>query len=287
MRKTIALMAMALMLSAGVKAQFGGYATKKADIEKFKDSRLIVVLFNDSTYNASIKAAVEKYWTFNAGFEFVHDSVMKPYNKPEYSFLTFARSKKSNKIKLKLCSSDDDFNGLIVTNKYRKRSKIEEILAEGFCSNVIDTTDWYPEMVRAVQMLNNYFNYAVQAESDKEVTQGYMMSNYHGDYGLLNGKKLVVELGMLQMKGKEDATALYGNDVEEVDRDEINKAILTQDPELVYMFHSYDEKFCSKLFISAANSELMFFVSGGLEDCKCVAKDLKAFKGKIDKANKD
>jgi len=288
MRKMIAFTALCLMITAGAKAQFSGPNVKKADIEKFKDSRLIVVMFNDSTYNASIRRAVEKYWTFNAGFEFVHDTLMKAYSKPEYSFLIFARSKKSNKIKIKLCSSEDDFNGLMVTSKYRKRAKLDEITAQAFCSNVIDTTDWYPEMVRGVQILNNYFNYAIQAESDKEISPSYMMNNYHAaDYGILNGKKLVVEVGMLQMKGKEDASALYGNEVEEVDRDEINKAILNQDPDLVYMYHSFDEKFCSKIFVSANNSEVMYFTSGGVEDCKCVAKDLKGFKSKVDKANKD
>lgn len=284
MRKLIALIAIALIGSTGVKAQFG-YA-KKADIEKFKDSRLIVVLFNDSTYNASVKAAVERFWNFNAGFEFVHDTMMKAYNKPEFSYLTFARSKKSNKIKAKLCSSEDDFNGLMITNKYRKRSKVTEIIAQAFCSNVIDTTDWYPEMVRAVQILNNYFNFAIQAGSDKDISASTMMSNYPADLGILNGKKLLIESGMLQMKGKEDASVLYGNEVEEVDRDEINKAILTQDPEVVYMYHSFDEKYCSKIFVSAANSEVVYFISTAFDECKCVAKDLKGFKSKIDKANK-
>jgi hypothetical protein len=284
MRRVFAFIIASVILSSGVKAQFG-YG-KKSDIEKFKDTRLIVVLFNDSSYNASIRQAVERFWTFNAGFEFVHDSMMKPYNKPEYSYLTFARSKKSAKIKAKLCSSEDDFNGLIITNKYRKRSKLIEIVAQAYCSNSMDTTDWYPEMVRGVQILNNYFNYAIQAESDKDITPGRMISEYPADLGILNSKKLLIELGMLQMKGKEDASVIYGNEVEEVDRDDINKAIITQDPDVVYMYHSFDEKFCTKIFVSAANSEVMHVISTGFEDCKCVAKDLKGFKSRIDKANK-
>ena len=120
------IMLLAALLLGGVLstyAQFGYPHTKKADIEKFKDSHLIVVLYADSAYNASVKAAVERFWTFNSGFEFVNDTMMKAYNKPEYAFMMFAKSKKSVKIKAKLGSSEDDFNGLIITTKYRKRAK--------------------------------------------------------------------------------------------------------------------------------------------------------------------
>ena len=284
MKKLITSFLVGFICVTGAKAQFG--FAKKADVEKFKDTRLIVALSNDSTYNASIKKAVQTFWTFNAGFEFVHDSMMKPYNKPEFSFLTFARGKKSTKIKAKLWSSEDDFNGLIVTTKYRKRAKVAELMAQGYCSNVIDTNDWYPELVRAVQMINNYFNYAIQAESDKEISYSQMTHNYPGDLTIVTSKKLLVELGTLQMKGKEDASAIFGNEVEEVDRDIINKAILTQDPDVMYVFSVYNEKYCDKIFVSAANSDVMHFITTSADHCKCVAKDLKEIKQRIDKANK-
>lgn len=280
------LLAATLFGAISVSAQFGYAHTKKTDIDKFKDSQLIVVLYADSAYNASIKAAVERFWTFNSGFEFVPDSMMKAYNKPEYAFLMFAKSKKSTKIKAKVGSSEDDFNGLVVTTKYRKRAKFLETIANGFCGNVIDTADWYPELVRSVQMLNNYFNYAIQAAGDKEISPSYMMNNYPGDLTTIYNKKLLVETGKILMKGKEDASFLYGNEVEEVEREDIYKAILTQDPEVVYVFNVLNEKFCAKIFVSAANSEVMHYIPGGIEDCKCVAKDLKNIKQRIDKANK-
>lgn len=287
MKRIFILIALMVAVVSTTVAQFGYAHVKKETLEKFKDSRLIVVLYNDSAYNASIKKAVEQYWNFNGGFEFVNDTMMKSYNKPEFSFLMFARSKKSTKIKAKLGSAEDDFNGLVVTTKYRKRAKNLESIANGFCSNVIDTADWYPELVRAVQILNNYFNYAIAAESEKAISLSAMMSNYPADLVAVSNKKLLVETGSLAMKGKEDASFLYGNEVEEVDRDEIYKAILTQDPEVVYMLSVTSEKFCDKIFVSAANSEVIHFISGGLTDCKCVAKDLKAIKQRIDKANKN
>lgn len=267
-------------------AQFGYPHVKKQDIETFKDSRVIVVLFNDSAYNASIKAAMEQYWMFNAGFEFVHDSMMKAYNKPEYSFLFFAKGKKSNKIKAKLNTSEDDFNGLVVATKYRKKAKMLELLGSGFCSNTIDTDDWYPEMVRAVQMLNNFFNYAVQAESDKAIDPKVMSANYPNDLSIISNKKLLIEQGRLFMKGTEDASFIYDNEVEEVDRAEINKAILTQDPEVVYTLIVQNEGFSAKLFISAANSEVMHFEESKPDDLKITARDLKVVKSRINKANK-
>jgi hypothetical protein len=265
-------------------AQFG--FKSKADIESFKDSKLIVVLFADSAYNASIKLAVERFWNFNGAFEFVADSNLKAYAKPEYTFLTFVRSKKSKKIKAKLCTSEDDFNGLIVTNKFRRRSKVDEILANAYCGNSIDTADWYPELVRGVQILNNYFNYAIQAKNDKEISPDFMIHNYPADLTILGNKRLEYEDLMLNLKGKEDATQIFGNEVVEVGRKDIYNAILTQDPDVIYVYSVFNEKYCDKIFVSAANSEVVYFTSSGAEDCKISAKDLKTFKQKIDKANK-
>jgi hypothetical protein len=284
MRKILFAFFIPLLFSPIAHAQFG-FKTK-ADIESFKDSRLIVVMFADSAYNASIKLAVERFWNFNGAFEFVADSNIKAYNKPEYTFLTFARSKKSKKLKAKLCSTEDDFNGLIVTNKFKKRSKIDEIIASAYCGNAIDTLDWYPEMVRGVQILNNYFNYAIQAKNDREITPNSMMSNYPGDLTILSNKRLIYEDLMLDLKGKEDASDLFGNEVVEVGRRDIYKAILSQDPDVIYVYSVFNEKYCDKIFVSAANSEVMHFTSGNLESCKINAKDLKNFRLRIDKANK-
>ncbi|MFN5884553.1 MAG: hypothetical protein ACK445_04360, partial [Bacteroidota bacterium] len=66
-----------LLLGSNAIAQFGN--KKKADIDKFKDSRLVVVLFSDSTYNAAIRFAVERYWNFNGAFLFAYDTALKAY----------------------------------------------------------------------------------------------------------------------------------------------------------------------------------------------------------------
>jgi hypothetical protein len=89
------------------------------------------------------------------------------------------------------------------------------------------------------------------------------------------------------MKGKEDAMTLFDGDAEEVDVEEIQKAIKWQDNSMLYYYYSKDEKFCNKLVVSAANSELMYFSSESVEKCKCNAKDLKALKEIKDKANKN
>jgi hypothetical protein len=265
-------------------AQFG--FVEKDEIEKFKDTRLVVVLFADSAYNASIKKAVETYWTFNTGFVYVYDTAIKSYNKPEFSFLTFSKSKKSKNIKAKLGSSEDDFNGLLITNKFKKRSKVDEIIANAYCSNNIDTNDWYPELIRGVQMLNNFFNYAVVAKDDDEISASYMMDNYPSDISHIKNKKLLVEEKMLMMKGKEDASIIYGNEVEEVEREEIYKAIISQNSDIVYVYSVSNEIFCDKIYISAANSKVVHFSSSRVEKCKCEAKDLKALRLRIEKITK-
>jgi cell division protease FtsH len=83
--------------------------------------------------------------------------------------------------------------------------------------------------------------------------------------------------GQIFSIGKSKAT-LFDGDVEEVDIEEIQKAIKWQDNGLAYYYYSKDEKFCNKLVLSAANSELMYFTNESPEKCKCNAGNLKALK---------
>jgi len=274
--KRISSILVLVLLSSVAFAQFG--FVKKAELEKFKDTRMVVVLSSDSAYNASIKEAVERYWSFT-GTVFAYDTGLKQYNKPNFSFLVFSKGK-SAKIKAKLCSSEEDFNGLQVLNKFKRRAVKEEIIARAFCSNKIDTDDWQSEMIRGVQMLNNYFNYAVEAKG--ELTP----SNYPSDKSLMSNKKLLVPEKFLEMKGKEDAATILDGEVEEMPREDIEKAIKNQDPATMYYFFSLDEKNCNKLVLTSDKSELMYFETDSPTKCNCTAKDLKAMKSAKAKANK-
>jgi hypothetical protein len=267
----------AILLASVSQAQFG--FVKKADLEKFKDTRTVVVLSNDSAYNASIKAAVEKYWSFT-GVVYGYDTAMKPFTKgTEYSFLVFSKGRGA-KIKARVCSSEEDFNGLQVLNKFKKRAVKEDIVARAFCSNRIDTSNWEAEMIRGVQMLNNYFNYAIEAKG--ELTP----SNYPSDRSMMTNRKLLIPEKVLEMKGKEDATALLDGEVEEVPREDIEKAIVKQDPGTMYFFFSFDENHCNRLVLTSEKSELMYFDTDSPEKCSCNAKVLKGMKSIKDKVNK-
>lgn len=264
-----------LLLPIGVFAQFGKLK-KKEDIEKFKDTRLVVVLMQDSAYNASIISAMDKYWNFT-GFEFAFDSAMQKFKKGDFAFLLFSKSKGS-KIRAKVCSSEEDFNGLVITKKFKRRIVPEDVIAQAFCRNFIDTPDWETEMIRGVQMLNNYFNYAIEAKSDGDLSENKMMNNYPSDKGLLIDKTLFVEDRQIEMKGKEDKNVLIDGEIEETEIENIQRMIKAQDNMSLYYFYSKDEKFCNKMIISTANSELMYFNSTSSDKCKLVASDLKQVK---------
>lgn len=277
---SIALVGVLFALSASAQI---GFKKKKEDIEKFKDSRMVVVLMSDSSYNTSIKEAIEKYWTFNGGFIFAYDTAMKEYNKPEYSYLYFSKGKGA-KIKAKVGSSEEDFNGLVVTmgGRFKKKAPKTDLVAGAFCSSVIDTSDWYPEMVLAVQLLNNYFNAAIEAGSDKEMVN--IANNAPSDITLLD-QTIYVPLKALALKGKEDAATLSGGtEVEEMDVDDIYKSIIKRESNLVF-FYSKAEKGCNKV-ITTTTGELVYYGTASLEDCGLNAKDLKALKTKRDKAGK-
>lgn len=256
-------------------AQFGNFR-KKEELEKFKDTKLIVVLTQDSAYNSSLQAAMDKYWSFT-GFDYDYDTAMKKYNKGNFGFLVFSRSRVSKKIKMKACNSEEDFNGLVITKKYKRKIVQEDVLAYAYCSNTIDTADWQTELIRGVQMLNNYFNYAIQAKSDGDLSPSRMMSNYPSDKSLLFDKTLYVEDKQLFMTGKQDKNTLFDGEVEEVDIDQIRPLILNQDNQLYYLAVQ-DEKYCNKMIIHAGNSELMYFESMKAGDCRLNAKDLKNLK---------
>ena len=283
MKQKIIIACFSILFSTVAFGQIG-FKKKKEDIEKFKDSRLIVVLMADSAYNASITEAVEKYWTFNAGFLFVPDSMAKTYNKPEYTFLYFSKSKGS-KIKAKLGSCETDLNGLIVTGgKFKKKASIEDLIAAAFCSNTIDTSDWKPELTRAVKLLNNYFNSAIEAEDDRQMSNNFITQNAPIDASLLD-LTLYVPLRGLDLKGKEDAATLWGGEVEEMDIDDIYKAIILNKDVLIF-YASKDEGHCTKL-VTSASGQLVYLSEDAPDKCGLSAKDLKALKAKRDKANKE
>lgn len=282
--KIILTVAFLLLHICSSFAQFGD--KKKEDIDKLKDSRLVVVLFADSAYNASVKFAVERYWSFNGGFLFVHDSAMKAYAKGEYSYLIFSKSK-GTKIKAKLCASDPDFNGLLILNKYKKKATELEIIARAYCSNTIDTSDWKAEMIRGVQLLNNYLNIAVEAASDKEMSESYLMSRYPTDKSMMSGRKLLIEGRLLDITGKVDAPTLLDGDIEELaDNDDINKSIVSQDAATMHYFFSNDENNCNKLVVTS-DGQLMYFKQESRDKCKCESSDLKSMKSMKDKADRE
>ncbi len=274
-----------VLIISGIQsfAQFGNFK-KKDELEKFKDTRLVVVLLPDSAYSASVIAAVERYWTYT-GYEFAEDTALYRYKKGDYAFLYFSKSKGS-KIKAKVANSEEDMNALVITRKFSRRVLPENLLAYGYCSNKIDTNDWETEITRAVQLMNNYLNYAVQSSGPNAPSESSLRSNYPSDKSQLLDKKLIIEDKQLELKGKEDGPTLYDGDVEEVDMEEIQKAIKWQDNSYIYYYYSKDEKNCNKLFVSAANSELMYFTTESPEKCKCTSNDLKALKAIKVKLNK-
>ena len=272
MKKIITICLLAL-ISFSASAQFG-FFKKKSEIESFKEKKVIVVLFYDSAYNAAVELAMIRNWKFSS-FEVAFDNELLKYKKENVVYLSFSKSKGS-KNKAKLGSCEVDFNGLVMLSKFKRKSMPEDILAQAFCSNNIDTSDWEFELQRGVQMMNNYFEYASNAAKDGDVTASKMMNNYPSDKSQLLDKKLLVEDKMLELKGKKDAADIFDGEVAEVDRDLIYKAVADQDNAVAYFLWVKDEKYCNKLVISAQNSELMYYETATPDKCKLNNKDLEA-----------
>lgn len=264
---------MLALISFSASAQFG-FFKKKSEIESFKEKKVIVVLFYDSAYNAAVELAMIRNWKFSS-FEVAFDNELLKYKKENVVYLSFSKSKGS-KNKAKLGSCEVDFNGLVMLSKFKRKSMPEDILAQAFCSNNIDTSDWEFELQRGVQMMNNYFEYSSNAAKDGDITASKMMNNYPSDKSQLLDKKLLVEDKMLELKGKKDAADIFDGEVAEVDRDLIYKAVADQDNAVAYYLWVKDEKYCNKLVISAQNSEIMYYETATPDKCKLNNKDLEA-----------
>ncbi len=271
MKKSILFLMMCALGTLSI-AQFGTFK-KKEEIDAFKETTLVIVWMQDSSFNESLYNAVERYWTFGPK-EYAEENELKKYNKKDVAFLLFSKSVGS-KIKAKLCTSEEDINGLVVARKFKKRIMKEDMVAYSFCSNKMDTADWDGEITRAVQMLNNYFNYASQAVT---LNSSRMMKDYPSDRNLLLDRKLLVEDKMLDIKGKVDAVNLFDAEVVEVGREEIYRAVKSQEDNLLYYVFSKGGKYCNKMVVNAKNSELMWFYSDSPDKCKLSEKDLKALK---------
>lgn len=266
-------------------AQFG-YIKKKWELDSIKANKIIVVLFPDSSYSESVMQAMEDYWNFSP-YEFAEDTSMYMYKKTRNYYLLFSKSKGS-KNKAKLCSSVEDFNGFVITNKYSKKIAKENVVAYAHVKNNIDTADWKTVAKIGVQLLKNYLTICDKAENENEFANiNRLMSNYPSEKNQLLDKNLLIETGNLKLEGKEDASKLFGGEVEILSADEINAKIDAQDYNSLYFYISKDEKYSHKLLITLAGCELMYYSSSAIDKPHISAKELKEVKAMKDKLIKN
>jgi hypothetical protein len=280
MKKLLTLFA-AISISTIAFAQFGTIK-KKWEIDSLKANKIIVVLFPDSAYSESLMQAMEDYWNFSP-FEFAEDTSLYQYKKKKVYYLLFSKSKGS-KNRAKLCSSEEDFNGFVITNKYSKKIMKENVVAYAHVKNTIDTGDWKTVAIIGVQLLKNYLMICDKANNENEFANvNRLMSNYPTEKNLLLDKTLLVQIGTMKLEGKEDASALFGGEVELLSDDEINAKIAVQDFNSLYFYTSKDERYIHKLLITTAGSELLYYASGPADKPYITAKDLREIKAMKDK----
>jgi len=280
MKKILALSA-TLFITTFAFAQFGT-VKNHAIIDSIKANKIIVVLFPDSAYSESIMQAMEDYWNFSP-FEFAEDTSMYQYKKSRNFYLLFSKSKGS-KNKAKLCSSEEDFNGFVIVNKYNKKIAKDNIVAYAHVKNNIDTGDWKTVSMIGVQLLKNYLQICDKSENEKVYANvNRLMMDYPSEKNLMLDKTLLVQNGTMKMEGKEDAAQIFGGEVEVLTEDEINAKIAAQDFNSVYFYTSKDEKYLHKLLITSAGSELLYYTTSAPDKPNIVAKDLKELKAIKDK----
>jgi hypothetical protein len=160
----------------------------------------------------------------------------------------------------------------------------ENVVAYAHVKNTIDTGDWKTVAIIGVQLLKNYLMICDKANNENEFANvNRLMSNYPTEKNLLLDKTLLVQIGTMKLEGKEDASALFGGEVELLSDDEINAKLAVQDFNSLYFYTSKDERYIHKLLITTAGSELLYYASGPADKPYITAKDLREIKAMKDK----
>lgn len=281
MKRLFTLFSLAITFFSA-RAQFGYQG--KEQLESIKDKELIVVLSDDTAdmCNPAIERAVRMYWKATPS-RFVRMAASGEYAKKKegYIFMVLVKGPGA-KLKCKCLTTEIESTGLLVTSKFKKgKMMLVDILASSLIDAKFGTTqeEFDAQFIRAVQFLQNFFDYVGEAENDKQLNYETMQKRYPGDKSLAEGKKLLIDKKLVDEKQKEGIEKAFDGEVEYVDAKDIAAAVTRQDENVIYWFAPAFEQETHRMFVTAKDGRIITYEITGPEKGMVTAKDVsKLFK---------
>jgi hypothetical protein len=223
-----------------LNAQWGDVSKKELD--KLKNSTMLVVLKGEESFISSLKKAIEDNWTFTK-FEFVTESeVQKKFVNKEEVFLFgyFTGDFSSYKYTLKEMPVIGIAERYLTKGKYKIQGDIKICYPYPFEGIESQYLDAYLKVY--VQLLNNYLELLNAPDSKVKSMYAYYIQVKTRNK-LCRDKKLLIceEDNYLT---DDVIKSIYKGDYEIVKRERINKAILNREDVLIYylipsVYYSY------------------------------------------------
>lgn len=252
-----------MTISLMASAQFG-YQSKK-DLEKIKQTELIVVLTDDTAdmFNKCIQKVMPAHWKLTS-VKYMNAQAAAEYAKKGDGFTFMVLVKCAGaRLKSKAMTSELETTGLLLTNTFKKgKIPFTHALASALFDSKFGPTpaEYEAQCLRAVQLLTNYLNIVEAAAGDKDIYYETMQRKYPGDKSLLEGKKLLVDKKLvLDEKQQMLIEKNYPGEVVFTDAATIAKAILNQEENAIYFAAPAFELDTHLMFITAKGSHILWY----------------------------
>ena len=244
------------LLAQNVMAQFG--AGSKI-VKSIAATELLVVLdpvYGDE-YNDGIQAAIKTYWTFTK-YRFISGPQYKMYCKDKkYSFLCRFEVKDA-------ALTDEKFDNLGVIQGGNCGQDIGDFAA--YANLMVFSPKAYPtECIRAVQLLQNYLVLATENPVSNLKNWEEVMALHNHNKRELPDKQLLLQLADCLEKYQDirNIRNTYTRPVRFAEYDEIDAAIVAQNPDIIYHRLVFDsEGYRFHTFFCAKDNKILFMKQG-------------------------
>ncbi len=240
------------MLVLMAYAQFGEGGTK--DIKKLKETETLVVLGYHDSYNEAIKQAFQKHWTFTK-YRFISGSQYKKYCKnKKYSFVV-VQTIRDHQFK------DEKYDDVGIVLGGRCGYGPQDMVA--YANMIVgDSTYYYIECVRAVQLMQNYLEMGLKKRLPPS-NYSETISAYNKNHPKMAGKTLLIAKQDVLDKYKKNVGKYYDQPFRMAPQREADQAMLDGNNDLMYTMLFFDiHGYPYRCALRAGDSQILYGIEG-------------------------
>ncbi len=241
-----------LLFTVAVSAQFGEGGTK--DIKKLKNTETLVVLGYHESYNEAIKQAFTKHWTFTK-YRFISGAQYRKYCKnKKYSFVIIQtiRDYQFNEEKY------DDV-GIVLGGNCRYGPQDMVAYANMIVS---DSSYYYVECVRAVQLMQNYLEMGLKKRLPAD-NYGETLSAYNKNHPKMTNYTMLIDKQDVLDRYKKDIKKYYTLPLKITTQREADQAMMEGRKDVMYTMLFFDiHGYPYRCALRASDSKILYGIEG-------------------------